>query len=291
MPYILLVSAALFLSFCGIGASFYNRKNEGRHDTAAIYNFISLIAVFSLWLIKFLSNPEINLAVVPYSVLFAVGYTSAMIASVSAYREGSLVLSSLIMQLSMITTSIWGFFFWNSPVTPVIILGLLFVVITLWLCLYTGKRKDNEKIKITPKWIFFISIYFVGNSLASTVQRSQQIDFNAAYGDFLMVVATGIGLAVCAVRYFRSDRTDTKVIVKETAYVPFIAGVLNFFINLIVITLASSTLSPTLIYPFIAVGSLALNTVVSLFVFKEKMRWWQWCGVAVGAVAIVLLSI
>lgn len=288
MPYLYLATATLFLSFSGIGASFYNRKNEGKRDTARIYNLIQLSAVFLLWVVKFLTNMEMNIAVLPYSLIFTLGYTSAMIASVSVYKEGPLMLSSLIMQLSMISTTIWGFFFWGSPVTPVVITGLVLVVISLWLCLYRGK---SEEKKITSKWLFFIAIYFVGNSVGSITQRTQQIDFNSAYGDFLMAVATFLSLVACIVMYLRSDRRDTKEIVKTTFYLPLLAGILNFFINVILIFLATSTLSPSLIYPVLAVGSLGINTVFSVFVFKEKLCWWQWIGVAVGALAIALLSI
>ena len=291
MPYALLITATVFLSLSGICATFYNRKNAGKKDTAAIYNLIQLVAVFLFWLVKFLTNPEMDPAVLPYSILFTLGYTAAMAASVSAYREGSLVLSSLIMQLSMITTSIWGFFFWNSPVTPMVVIGLLLVVVALWLCLYQGKEEKGVKKKITPKWIFYISIFFVGNSLASITQRTQQLNFESAYGDFLMAVATGIGVVACAILYLRSDKTDSKAIVKSTWYIPAISGATNFVINLIVITLATTALSPTLVYPFMAVGSLAITTVVSIFTFKEKMKWWQWIGVSIGAVSIVLLSI
>ena len=106
MSYMILVSATLFISFCAIGAGIYNRKNEGCRGTAAIYNLLQLFAVFSLWLIKFLSSPQIDPAVLIYSALFALGYTTAMVVAVSAYREGSLVLTSLIMQLSFCCISL-----------------------------------------------------------------------------------------------------------------------------------------------------------------------------------------
>ncbi len=32
-------------------------------------------------------------------------------------------------------------------------------------------------------------------------------------------------------------------------------------------------------------------TIFSLFIFKEKMRWWQCLGVVIGTIAILLLSI
>ena len=291
MPYVLLITATVFMSASGICASFYNRKNADKKDTAAIYNLIQLATVFLFWLVKFLTNPEINPAVLPYSLLFTLRYTAAISASVYAYREGSLILSSLIMQLSMITTSIWGFFFWNSPVTPMIIIGLFLVVLTLWLCLYQGKVKGGEKKKITPKWLLYISLYFVGNSLGSIVARTQQLDFEAAYGDFFMMIATCIGFMVCIIRYIRSDKTDSRTVARSSWYLPALSGATNFVINLIVLILATSAISPTLVYPFMAVGALSLNTLASLLIFKEKMRWWQWVGVGVGAVAIVLLSI
>ena len=53
----------------------------------------------------------------------------------------------------------------------------------------------------------------------------------------------------------------------------------------------TSTLSPSLIYPTLAIASIAITTLFSTLVFKEKIYWWQWVGVFVGTVAVVLLSI
>ena len=59
----------------------------------------------------------------------------------------------------------------------------------------------------------------------------------------------------------------------------------------ILIILATSPISPSLIYPSLAIGSLMVNIVFSAFVFKEKMRWWQWVGVGIGALATGILSL
>jgi drug/metabolite transporter (DMT)-like permease len=58
-----------------------------------------------------------------------------------------------------------------------------------------------------------------------------------------------------------------------------------------VVLLASTPLSPNVIYPTVAVGCLVINSIASAFVFKEKLAWWQWVGILVGAVAVTLLSI
>ena len=106
-----------------------------------------------------------------------------------------------------------------------------------------------------------------------------------------MLLATGISVVFCLVAYLKSGCTDTKTILKKSWYIPLAAGGMNGLLNLFVILLATSVLSPSLIYPVIGVGSLIVTTFFSMLIFKEKMHWWQWCGVAIGAIAVALLSI
>jgi len=37
------------------------------------------------------------------------------------------------------------------------------------------------------------------------------------------------------------------------------------------------------------IGSLAVTSIFSIAIFKERMNWWQWGGVVLGAIAIALL--
>ena len=60
---------------------------------------------------------------------------------------------------------------------------------------------------------------------------------------------------------------------------------------MIIILLAATSLSPSLIYPANGVGSLALTCIASRIIFKEELSTRQWIGIAVGAVAIALLSL
>ena len=69
------------------------------------------------------------------------------------------------------------------------------------------------------------------------------------------------------------------------------AGVSNAVLNLLVIALASSSLSPSLIYPVIAVGGLTITTLCSALLFREKLHWRQWLGVFIGIAAVTVLSI
>jgi len=287
MPYFYLIASVFCLASANILASLFNRKNEGRVGVSAIYNLYLLIAVFVCWLVLFLRDGTFDMGVLPYALLFALCYTVTNIAIINAVKEGSVMLTSLFGQLSLILVSVWGFFFWGAPFTWTVGLGLVLTAAALWLCLYNGK--DSGRISF--QWIAYIVLLVVGNAGCSIVQRTQQLHFDGKYGNFLMMIATGISALCCLVLYLRSDKRDTGAITRTSWYLPVLAGVLNAILNLFVILLAGTTLSPALIYPVLAIGSLILISVLSLLVIKEKMRPWQWLGVVLGIAATGILSI
>lgn len=287
--YLYLFLSVLCVASTNVIGKRYNQKNAQRVGASSIYNLLLLSAVFFCWLILFLGDRTYELSVLPYSFLFGVCYMLAHVGTINALRLGSVMLTSLFGKISLILVSVWGFFFWNQKLTPLAGVGLLLTILSLWLCLYHGK--SEKKTKLNLKWIGYLFLVLFGNAGCSIVQRTQQMDFNGKYGNFLMVVATGMALLIFAALYLRSDRRDSRVIARTSWYFPAFAGVCNAMLNLLVILMATSPLSPGLIYPTLAVGGLIVVTLFSLFVFKEKMRPWQWCGVLVGVLATGILSV
>ena len=289
MPYFYLISALVFSAAGTISTSFYNRKNIGRKGTVPMYNLVIIVTVFLFWLVLFLTDLSYDLAVLPYSLLFSLCYVLATIGTIKALGTGSIMLTSLISQLSLIGASVWGFFFWDEQFTALTAIGLVFTVISLWLCLYTGRGKD--RVKFNPAWIGYVILLFVSNAGCTITQRTQQLNFGAKYGNFMMLVAIGVAAIAFVIMYLLSDKQDSRVILRASWHFPVLAGIFNGLVNLFVILMATTDLSTSLIYPVIAVGSLSIITLASLLIFKERMRWWQGCGVALGAIATAILSI
>lgn len=290
LPYIYLVGATVFSSVTAIIGGIYNRKNEGRKGGVATYNLILLSSVLLFWLVMFLTDLNVNAKVLPYSLIFGVAYVTCNIVLIQALKTGPVVLTSLILQLSIIGATIWGFFFWdNTEFTLLVGLGLVLVAITLTLCLYNGKKEGDNKI--TLKWVIYVFIAFVGNATCTISQKTMIMNCGDSSSNFMMLIAMAVGLIGSLVYFLVVQKSDAKVIVKQTGYMPVVSGLCNGGVNLFVILLATTTLSPSLIYPVISVGGLMITTLFSFFVFKERLRWWQWVGVAVGAVAVTILSI
>ena len=287
MPYLYLIGAVLLYASENILCAFFNRKYDDKKDVGAFCTLLISISSFLSWGVLFLFDGTWDWAVLPYALLFSLGFTLATVMLVEALKCGPVVLTSLIMQLSLIGATVWGFFSWGDNFTWLVGVGLALVVVALWLCLYTGEKEEQ---KFSVKWLLCVLLMFLGNACGTIVQKTQQLDFDGKYGNFLMVVATGIMLVVSVIRYLKSDKSDSKVMLRSWYY-PVSVGVVTAIANLCVILLATSPLSPSLIYPVLSVGVLMVNSFFSAFVFKEKMRWWQWVGVAVGTAAVAILSI
>ncbi len=292
MEYLLVVCSILMSSTTSIFGGFYNRACIGKKSSSQFYNCVNLITVCLCWGVLFLINPEFDIAVLPYSLGFSAGYCVAVFGIINALRTGPVMITTLITQMSLVIVSVWGFIFWNAPVTPFVIVGLCLTVVAIFLCLYTGKPNEEhaDRVKITPKWIMFAMMAFGGNAMCTVFQRTQQMVFDGKYGNQLMLFATAIGAVAFLIIYLCSDRSDQSFIVKKS-FIPFFAGVCNVAMNLFIIILATSSLPSTMVYLPLSIFPLIIVSLFSLIVFREKLRVSQWVGVGLGIVSVVLLSI
>ncbi len=222
MPYLYLMSAVLCMASSSVFGGYYNKRNENERGSSSLYNLIQIACAFLAWLLIFLLDASFDWQILFYALGFGLFYTVCMVGMINALKTGPIVLTSLFLQLSLIGVTIWGFFFWNTPVTPLVIAGLLLVALSLWLCLYTGKKREE---KINVKWLIFVAMTFVGNAGCSIVQRTQQNAFNGEHGGLLMVGAMLISTLTCLVLFMKDDRSSAKETAKKSWYLPVLAGV------------------------------------------------------------------
>ena len=288
MPYIYLIISVFMSASSSVFGKIFNERTEGKKDATIFYNFLFIISACVCWAILCIFDSSFEVNVLWYSVLFAICYTVFNIGSINALKHGPASLTALLICLSLLVTTIWGFIFWNAELTVYVVIGLIFVVCSICLCLYT---KGNEEKLISWKWIFYVALAFFGNAGCAIVQRTQQLQHNGQHANMFMLFAMILSVATYLIVYLKSNREHSSVLLKTSWWGPVCAGVCNVVLNLFAMLMVSTELSPSLIYPVIGAGGLIVVTLFSLFVFKEKMRWWQWLGIAIGVIAVVLLSI
>lgn len=289
MPYFYLVSALVMYATFSIFGRIYQDRTADYKDVSPLFNLVQMISVTIVWGVFFAVKFSFDAGVLLYSALFAVCYIAVNVSFIRALKLGTTMLSTLIYNLALIVTTTWGFIFWGEKPTLIIFLGLALVVVALYLCLYQKKNEENKAF--SWKWLFYVLCSLFGNSGCSIVQRTQQLKYNGQHGSMLMFFATLFSTIVCFFIYLRSDKKDSKIILKRNWWLPVCSGLGNVGLNVFIMLLTLTTLSPSLIYPVLGVGALMLVTLVSTLLFKERLKPLQWLGFLFGATAIVLLSL
>ncbi len=286
MDWFYLITATVCMALGAISGGIYNRKSNDK-NSQPLYAAILTFAAMLPWFIKFLFDPAMESGIIIYSLLFGICYASTNICFISALKHGSVSLSNLFLQFSLIVTSVWGLIFWGSELKATVLIGLAVAVISLALCLY---KKESTKFNV--KWLIWAILTLISNAGCAIIQKSQQLAFNFNYGTSFMFFGTLLSFLLSFLWFvFPKKPQSTLSLAKKCGYLPIIAGVTNFVLNLFIILLAAGTLSPSLIYPVVAIGGLAITSIISLIFFKEKLSFIQWTGIILGAVAVALLSL
>lgn len=292
MSYVYLICAIVTSALLAVAGMLYNRKNNHKEGIGHLYNVIAACSNFLTWVIMFASSPSYDWAVLPYAGAYGITYALFWVGLTGALQCGSSALTGFIKQIAFVFVAIWGLLFWNSPVTSTVVIGITLIAAALYLTLVPVGQKNTQKTgKISAKWLIYALCILAGNAGCSIIQKTQQRNFDGMYGSFLMVAATFFAVIFCASMCIKDDKTGWKQVFKGSWYFPVLAGSGSATCNLFIIMLASTDMSPSLIYPALAIGGLALTTLVSTVICKDKLRPLQWVGLLIGAVALLFLNI
>ena len=288
MEYLYLVLAACGSAMLSVMSSLFNRKNAGLQSTATLYNLILTVSASLAWGVLWLTDFSFDARVLFYSALYGVSYTLAMTGIFGAVSSGSVSMTGFVKQLSLIAVALWGFVFWQTPLTLFVGVGILLVFAALLLCFRPerGGRGENS-----PAWFFYAALLLVGNAGCSIIQKYQQTAFGGAHGNAFMFFALLCAAAVCLVFFLKGKRVKIGEVSKISLLCPVMGGVSSAALNFFILLLLASELSESVIFPCIAVGGLILTTLFSVTVCRERLRPIRWAGLAVGAAALVFLNL
>lgn len=292
MPYLYLACTMVCSAALNLLGTRFNRKNAARPNASSVYNILVACSAALTWAVITLMNPSFDPAVLLYSAGYGVCFTMAICGLIGALKHGPVPLTAFAKQLSLICVSLWGFMFWRVRVTLFTIIGLLLLAVSLYLCfLAKEKHVQNSPRRVTGRWVLYVLVLIAGNAGCSIIQKYQQMAFAGQYGNAMMLAASVLSAALCALLARKNPPPRWREIVRDSWFYPALAGMSSALMNLFVILLASTTLSPSVIYPGQATGGFILTTLISVIFMGEKIRFREGIGLAIGAAALVFLSL
>lgn len=160
MPYLYLILSVITFASSSIFGKMFTRQNGEKRDSGTFYNFFLMISVFLGWCLLYVLDFSFDPNVLLYSALFGICYTVTNIGGINALKHGPVALTASIIGLSLILATIWGFFFWNAKVTFPVIIGLVLVVISIILCLYSREKEKKRKSPSLSSGYFTFLLHF-----------------------------------------------------------------------------------------------------------------------------------
>ncbi len=230
MDYLYLLGAMTFSATITVGGRLYNNKNKGLAHVSRLYNMLVPIFASLGWLAIWIFDFSFDVRVIPYSVMYGIGYSFFTIGMLGALKAGSTSLTALIKQVALVGVSIWGFIFWDTPFTVISAIGIVLIVISLALCLLT-KEEKSESNNIF-KWLFFASLIAIGNAGCSIVQRYQQMAFDYQHKNMLMFFGCFFAAVVCFCLALPEKKENWGKAVKGSWMCPLLTGCSSSISNL-----------------------------------------------------------
>ena len=284
MPALLILTITLTSLFEGIFIKKYNSKHK-----VGGFIFTALICFFSMMVFVISDTDGFNFPseIWLYGIIAGILYCSASFLTYVALGCGSFAMSMLILSYSIVFSIIYGLFFLNEPATPLTYVGLALIMISLFL---TKFENNSEKTNFSLKWLICIGLSVFGSGMFSVITRAQQFKFNNSYNNEFMIVALGFSTTMLLVIGLIKDGKHFGYILRYGVPWTLGAGASNGITNILAMFLY--TLMPISIASPVQAGvKVIISFAISVILFKERFSILQWIGVALGAVALVLLNI
>ena len=283
----------LILVVIGLSAQHITKKIYGQKSDGGAYTFSALSALVALIFFLFSSGGDLHFAwdFVPHAIGFALTYSLSILFSFLAIKEGSLSLTSLITSYSLLIPTAYGLIAWGEKFSFLLAVGIVLLIVSIFLIRFEPKQIEDEKAaRITPKWLLYVSLSFIGGGGCSAVQTEQQRSFSGAYKNEFMIVALGITFFAIMICALCIEKKSVPMHIKRGVFTYTICGAANGAVNYIVMIL-TMRMNTSVMFPIISGGSILAAAILSMTLYREKLSTIQKIGLLVGIASIIVLNI
>ena len=267
------------------------KKYNSKHQKGG-FIFTALISLFAMLFFFITDKGGLNFPVemIPYGIASGAFYCIASFLTFVAFGCGSFVLTNLFLSYSLLFSVCYGLFVLNDPATPLTYIGLALMMVSVFLVRGAKKGDGNdEKVKISFKWIVCVVLSVIGSGMFGVMQKLQQVKFEKSCDNEFMIVTLGFSAAVLLIAGIIMNGKDLLYILRHGGLYASAAGVSNGATNLL--NLVVNAMIPISIAAPTRSGiKIVVSFLISLFIFKEKLTKRQVAGVIIGAASLILLN-
>ncbi len=257
------------------------KKSLCTNDLKHLFNVITYgvcIIIFGF----FLFGEEISVYTIGLGAVFGIITALANFCKLNCLVEGPMHITLLIITSSMIIPAFSGVFFGER-----FSVYKLLIAIVLIMFIYLSLDKNSE-MKISKKWLMCCGLAFLLTGSIGVLQKIHQTSIHKDETNMFLFVAFVFSCLFSRMQI----RTKLKNINIKRKDILFgcACGVGTYLINYLNLKL-SGILPSQLFFPLINGSCIILNSLVSVFVFKEHLNKKQTIGLVGGICSLILICI
>lgn len=251
----------------------------------------ALLGAVSMFAFLLISERAVSISTptLLYGILFGILFAFTILFYNMALERGPLSYTAFYFSSSMIIPAGAGILIFGEPVGGVPLAVVLFLAAFLLL-----NKKGKQEKRTTGRWAFFCLLTFLCNGLLGVVQKLQQ---RASAGkEAAGLMAAGfLSAAVCYLLLWLVCGRACKMterLGKITTNLPavFLLTLGSVGGNLL-LTWLTGKVNSSYLFPMVQGSIIVAATLVSAFVYKEKLGKTGWAGICTGVAAIVVLNL
>lgn len=292
LDYILLLGSALLFSMQIIFTKLFETKCGKAFYATTCFSLVSSVLVLAVLLIV----SGFHVTFTPFSVLMGGLLAAVTVATnlvgIKAMALGKVSVYTLFLMLGgMLVPFLVGVVWLNEPLKwEYVIASILLLIAMLFPTFDPAETRGGNK-KTHLLFLALCVILFLLNGANSTVGKLHQIDA-AAVGttDFLIIdylFETGISLVLFLL--CRPREKYRCAVQKDTIISAFGFGIVHIVATFLQLYCAT-TVSASMMYPFVTGGTLVFTPLLTLFLFKEKINKYTVACIILSVVASILFA-
>ncbi len=282
---IYLILAILFSTGVFVAMRLFERFKLDNHQ-ALMWNYVFAAGTGFLLCHNFPTLPQLT-AEPWFGLSLITGFWfifTYLLMTASTQRSGVTV-TSLSSKLSVVLPTLAGVMLFNERLNFMAILGIVLALLAL--VLVVGGKKETSKTNKT-NWLLPILIFFgtgTGDILMKLTEQQNQADDMSFMIAFIYFIALLFGILIVAYDLLRGrSKWQWKSAVGGIGL-----GIINYFSTFCVYH-AMRCFDNVVLFPVYNIGVVSCTALAGWLLFKEKLTWKNYLGLAIAIIAVILIT-
>lgn len=279
----------LSMAACLLGTiirKYYTDKTGGNLRWIYIFNIVTSLLT-CLILLVWGGIGSVSLFTLLLACLFGFVTVAQTVFQLKALETGPMSYTTVICSFSSLISALSGAMFFGEALGIMHIIGMVLMAGSFLLAV---EKKDGQKAT-SFRWLVYCIITFVCTGGIGIMQKLHQSSAYSQELNAFLVIAFGVSavaslpLMLAAPKGHVQPGKKTAWLLIGTLILCGASIALNNKWNLYL----SGVMESAVFFPIVNGGGMVLNTLAAVLLFREKLTWKQWLGIALGIASVIFL--